>query len=64
MAFTVDSLAQELGIDPATLAGKGDVVAKWNGYLTEADTKYNSATAAQKDAETKLAASSRRAASD
>lgn len=56
MAFTLDTLAQELGIDPATLAAKGDVVAKWNGYLSEADTKYTAATAAQKDAEAKLAA--------
>jgi hypothetical protein len=56
MAFTLDVLAQELGIDPATLTAKGDVVAKWNGYLSEADTKYTSATAAQRDAEAKLVA--------
>ena len=54
MAFTLDVLAQELGIDPATLAAKGDVVAKWNGYLGEADTKYTQATAAQKAAEKAL----------
>ena len=46
MAFTLDVLA---------LAAKGDVVAKWNGYLSEADNKYTSATQAQKDAEAKLA---------
>lgn len=56
MAFTLDVLAQELGIDPATLSAKGDVVAKWNGYLSEADNKYTQATAAQKEAEVKLAA--------
>lgn len=54
MAFTLDVLAQELGIDVATL--KPEAVAKWNGYLTEADTKYISATQAQKDADAKLAA--------
>ena len=56
MAFTLDVLANELGIDPSTLASKSDVVAKWNGYLSEADTKYTSATAAQRDAESKLEA--------
>lgn len=50
MAFTLDTLAQELGIDPSTLHAKSDVVAKWNGYLSEADTKYSQATAAQRDA--------------
>jgi hypothetical protein len=50
MSFTLDTLAQELGIDPATLQAKSDVVAKWNGYLSEADTKYIQATAAQKEA--------------
>jgi hypothetical protein len=52
MAFTIDDLASELGIDAATL--KPDARAKWNGYLTEADTKYQQATTAQKDAEAKL----------
>jgi hypothetical protein len=56
MAFTLDALASELGIDPATLTAKADVVAKWNGYLTEADSKYSQATAAQKAAEEQLAA--------
>src|SRR5271170_4496492 len=56
MAFSLDVLAQELGIDPTTLSAKGDVVAKWNGYLSEADNKYTTATAAQKDAEAKLSA--------
>lgn len=50
MAFTLDTLAAELGIDPTTLAAKGDVVAKWNGYLSEADNKYQTATKTQKDA--------------
>lgn len=50
MAFTLDTLAQELGIDPSTLHAKSDVVAKWNGYLSEADTKYSQATTAQKEA--------------
>jgi hypothetical protein len=50
MAFTLDTLAQELGIDPSTLHAKSDVVAKWNGYLSEADTKYSQATAAQREA--------------
>lgn len=43
MAFTLDTLAAELGIDPATLQAKGEVVAKWNGYLTQADTQYREA---------------------
>jgi hypothetical protein len=50
MAFTLDTLAQELGIDPSTLHAKSDVVAKWNGYLSEADTKYSQATTAQREA--------------
>jgi hypothetical protein len=54
MAFTLDTLAQELGIDPSTLHAKSDVVAKWNGYLSEADTKYSQATAAQRDASESL----------
>lgn len=43
MAFTIEGLAQELGIDPATLASKGDVVARYNGYLSGADTQYREA---------------------
>lgn len=54
MAFSINDLATELGIDPSTLAAKGDVVAKWNGYLSSADTKYQEATQAQKDAVAKL----------
>ena len=54
MPFTLDNLAAELGIDPATLQAKPEVTAKWNGYLSEADTKYTRATAAQKDAQEKL----------
>lgn len=50
MAFTLDTLAQELGIPVETLQAKPDVVSKWNGYLTEADKKYSDATAAQKAA--------------
>lgn len=50
MAFTLEALATELGIDPATLAAKPDAVKKWNGYLAEADTKYTQATAAQNEA--------------
>ena len=56
MAFTLTDLASELGIEVSTLQSKPDVVAKWNGYLSEADTKYTQATNAQKDAETKLEA--------
>jgi hypothetical protein len=43
MAFTLDVLAQELGIDPETLKAKSDVVSKWNGYLTQADSQYREA---------------------
>jgi hypothetical protein len=43
MAFTIEALAAELGIEASTLAAKGDVVAKWNGYLGEADGKYRTA---------------------
>jgi hypothetical protein len=50
MAFTLDNLAAELGIDPATLQAKPEVAAKWNGYLTEADTKYTQATASERKA--------------
>lgn len=56
MAFDLNVLAQELGIDPATLSSKPEVVSKWNGYLAEADTKYTQGTAAQRDAEVKLQA--------
>lgn len=48
--FTLDTLAAELGIDPATLQAKGEVVAKWNGYLSQADTKYREATEAVEQA--------------
>lgn len=43
MAFTLDVLAQELGIDPETLKAKSEVVSKWNGYLTKADEQYTEA---------------------
>lgn len=56
MAFDLNVLAAELGIDPATLQAKPDVVAKWNGYLSEADTQYRSAKEMKEDAEAKLAA--------
>lgn len=56
MSFTLDTLADELGIPRETLSAKSDVVAKWNGYLSEADSKYTQATAAQKAAETTLEA--------
>jgi hypothetical protein len=59
MAFTLDTLAAELGIDPATLQAKPEVAAKWNGYLSEADTKYSQATAAQKQAADELAQAKR-----
>lgn len=52
MAFTVQDLASELGIDVSTLKPEG--VNKWNGYLTEADTKYSQATAAQREAKEAL----------
>lgn len=50
MAFSINDLATELGIDPSTLAAKGDVVAKWNGYLSNADTQYQESARAKKDA--------------
>src|ERR1700733_10176106 len=43
MAFTLDNLAAELGIDPATLQAKPEAVAKWNGYLSKADEQYREA---------------------
>ena len=43
MAFTITDLATELGIDPATLQSKPDAIAKWNGYLSQADTQYREA---------------------
>lgn len=52
--FTLETLATELGIDPATLQAKPDVAAKWNGYLSEADTKYREASQAKADAEASL----------
>lgn len=51
---TLAELANELGIDPAVLSAKGDVVTKWNGYLSGADTKYQDATRAQSEAVEKL----------
>jgi hypothetical protein len=54
MAFDLNVFAQEFGIDPATLQSKPEVFKKWNGYLTEADGKYQSATEAQKQAQTAL----------
>lgn len=36
---TIQELATELGIDPGILAGKPDVVTKWNNHFTDADTK-------------------------
>lgn len=52
--FTLEALATELGIDPATLQAKPDVTAKWNGYLSEADTKYREASQAKTDADAAL----------
>jgi hypothetical protein len=43
MPFTLDNLAAELGIDPATLQAKPEAVAKWNGYLSQADAQYREA---------------------
>jgi len=57
MAFSISDLAHDLGIDVATL--KPESVSKWNGYLSEADTKYHSATQAQKEAVEKLEAAKR-----
>ena len=51
MSFTLDTLADELGIPRETLSAKSDVVAKWNGYLSEAATQYSSATQMKKDAD-------------
>jgi hypothetical protein len=59
MAFTLDTLASELGIDPATLAAKGDVVNKWNGYLSKADEQYRTASQEKKDALDTLEAAKR-----
>jgi hypothetical protein len=59
MSFTINDLANELGIDVATLQAKGDVVSKWNGYLSEADNKYKTSTQAQQDAQEKLAQAQR-----
>jgi hypothetical protein len=49
---TVQELATELGIDLGTL--KPEAVTKWNGYLTDADAKYRSATELQQQAENNL----------
>jgi len=54
MAFDLNVFAAEFGIDPATLQAKPEVFKKWNGYLTEADGKYSSATEAQKQAQAAL----------
>jgi len=54
MAFDLNVFASEFGIDPATLQSKPEAFAKWNGYLSEADTKYTSATQAQKEAQAAL----------
>ena len=51
---SLTDLASEIGIDVSTL--KPESVAKWNGYFSDADTKYTQATAAQKAAEENLAA--------
>lgn len=52
MAFNLATLAAELGIDPAVLAAKPDVTAKWDGYLGNADARYAEAERLKKDAET------------
>jgi seryl-tRNA synthetase len=54
MSFDLSVFAQEFGIDPATLQAKPEVFKKWNGYLTEADGKYQSATQAQQQAQAAL----------
>ncbi len=54
MAFTLEGLETELGLAPGTLTAKKEVAAKYNGYLAEADTKYTSATEAQKQAQAAL----------
>lgn len=54
MAFNLDDLAKELGIDLSS--AKPEAVTKWNGYLTEADKQYREASAAKAEAEEKLAA--------
>jgi small-conductance mechanosensitive channel len=54
MAFDLNVFAAEFGIDPATLQAKPEVFKKWNGYLTEADGKYQTATEAQKQAQAAL----------
>jgi hypothetical protein len=54
MAFDLNVFAQEFGIDPDTLRSKPDVFNKWNGYLSEADTKYSQATQAQREAQDAL----------
>lgn len=54
--FTLETLAAELGIDPATLQAKPEVAAKWNGYLTKADSQYTSAAQMRTEAEAQLAA--------
>jgi hypothetical protein len=56
MAFTVESLAAELGIDPATLQSKQDVVGRYNGYLSQADVQYREAKEAVEQAKRDQAA--------
>jgi hypothetical protein len=56
MAFTLDNLAAELGIDPATLQAKPEAVAKWNGYLSQADTQYREAKESLRQAKSDQAA--------
>lgn len=49
---TIAELATELGLDVS--AFKPEAVAKWNGYLTDADTQYQSAKQLQADSESNL----------
>lgn len=44
-------LAQELGIPAETLASKADVVQKWDGYFSSADSKIADATKKLEDAQ-------------
>lgn len=54
MPIDLNQFAVDFGIDPATLTAKADVAAKYNTYFTEAATKYETATRAQREAEEKL----------
>lgn len=49
---TIAELATELGLDVSTF--KPDAVAKWNGYLTDADTQYQTAKQLQVASEANL----------